>query len=346
MIKEDSQPGYSHCTDLISPNEWTSLGLSSLEVTAIETHPNKSDVIYAGTSSDFSTGTEGQLFKTTNCGKNWELLLQGGSFREIQINPKNTDIIYVTNGNIYKSIDNGKNWDISNDGINFNGGVSVSTIHLNAKNPETLYAGTSGNFKGSLYKSHNGGKNWSEIQGIGLKENWFKAGVSSISLSPFDSNTIYVGTTAKGDILLSSDGGNTWKESGLFDTGTIVHSILISPLRIQDSIISFAGLNNKGLYRSQNDGQNWNLVTNDFLSDTTSIVEIEYDNHKNSVLVITTYNDSGNIFEYDIINQVWNPIPSPIINQSFYYSKLKVYNINNTSYQYFGTNGLFLKTEE
>lgn len=78
--------------------DWQFLGLENENITAIAGDWSNPDIIYAGSSSNFSTGTAGGIFKSTNAGADWDTLIRGVTVRDIDIHPKNPEIIYAALG--------------------------------------------------------------------------------------------------------------------------------------------------------------------------------------------------------------------------------------------------------
>lgn len=147
----------------ITSGRWTSLGLENESVTAIAVHPCNPGIIYAGTQFNFSDGTQGKLFKSTDCGQSWDTLVVGGSYQTIQFSPGNPETIYAVNWDILKSTDGGANWAPAREGIRLDAETGVGTLAINPKNACELYAGTGGFFSGDLYKSGDAGENWQQI---------------------------------------------------------------------------------------------------------------------------------------------------------------------------------------
>ena len=85
---------YSTSTDY-PQTQWQLLGLNNEDVTKIVIHPNESKTLFAGSRSDFSLGSVGALFKSTNSGITWDTLISVITVRDIVINPVNPDIIYI-----------------------------------------------------------------------------------------------------------------------------------------------------------------------------------------------------------------------------------------------------------
>ncbi len=91
---------------------WTYPGLGNENITAIAIDPTNPDVVFAGSMSNFSAGTPGRLFKTTNAGASWDTLLTGVSdkYTAVLIDSKNPRTIYAAPWGLIKSQDGGKTW--------------------------------------------------------------------------------------------------------------------------------------------------------------------------------------------------------------------------------------------
>ncbi len=252
------------CTDTDSIGVWKHLGLSGKNVTAIAVHPEKPNIILAGTSSDFSTGTPAELFLSADCGHTWGKVLNLENsifkFTDIKFDPDNPDIVYATPLPVIKSTDGGIHWKEISTGLNVNWETRVSTIAINPINSNIIYIGTAGYFGGSIYKSTDGGENWKDIGG---EDNVYdpgdpdivrlKSGVTAIAIDPNNPGIIYAGTAQLGDVLKSMDGGHTWKLTSLMDKG-IIHSLTIHP---QNSQVIYAGTWREGFFKSEDGGDTW-----------------------------------------------------------------------------------------
>jgi len=256
-----SQPVTNTCAGKnIASDKWTSLGLENESITAIAVHPCNPGIIYAGTQYNFSAGTQGKLFKTTDCGQSWDTLAVGGSYRTIQLQPGNPDVVYAVNGGILKSTNGGQTWQQANEGIDLDAETGVGSLAINPKNACILYAGTSGFYGGNLYKSTNAGKNWQRVQPLGLKKNRLRSGVTSLAINPNNPDEVYAGTALSGDVLHSFNGGITWLPTGLVDTGSIVDDLLV--ISRNDKVI--AGIRFSGFFYTINRGNSWEILSENF----------------------------------------------------------------------------------
>lgn len=137
------------CQKTDSIGVWQRVGLSGETITAIAIHPQKSHIIFVGSSMDFSAGIVGKLFHSRDCGESWMTLLEGGSYTDIQFDPLNPDVIYAAPYSLIKSTDGGMNWiDISN-GMKIDWETRVATIAIDHKNSDILFVGTGGGFRGN-----------------------------------------------------------------------------------------------------------------------------------------------------------------------------------------------------
>jgi photosystem II stability/assembly factor-like uncharacterized protein len=190
-------------------------------------------VLWAGTGETWtrnSTSVGDGLYKSVDGGTNWEKV--GFEYSErissIQINPNNTDEVYVgilgpmwgdyDQRGVFKTTDGGKTWERLLAGDSNTG---CSDLIMDMNNPDILYAAfweyrrtawsfNSGGVGSALYKSTDGGKTWNKIHN-GLPKG--ELGRFGIALAPTNSNILYAAVEAKEDkgLYRSDDGGESWK---------------------------------------------------------------------------------------------------------------------------------------
>ncbi|APU09362.1 hypothetical protein A5M85_03420 [Cellulophaga lytica] len=138
------------------------------------------------------------------------------------------------------------------------GNGRINAITVDPNNENIWYAGAPA---GGIWKSTNAGASWTN-----LFSNFLQIGVSGIAVDPNNSNIIYIST---GDddaadsysigVFKSTDGGNTWNETGL-NTSTITSGIsfLTNEITIDptNSNIVWVASNN-GLYKTIDGGVTW-----------------------------------------------------------------------------------------
>lgn len=205
-------------------SQWESLGLENEALTKIIIDPNDSNTLFAGSRSDFSLGSVGALFKSTNSGSTWDTLLSIVTVRDIAIHPANHNIIYIAAGanagndpGVLKTTDGGNNWFNADSGISLDWETNVGSIRIDPEDETILYCGTHGFGGGNLYKTTNGGFGWF----IPGNDSIFGNGVWLIEFDSYDPGILYVGRSFEGDLFKGTGDGIYWEFVGLTDWGGI-----------------------------------------------------------------------------------------------------------------------------
>lgn len=159
-------------------------------------------------------------------------------------------------------------------------GGRVTCIAIDNTSTNTFYIGTPA---GGIYKTTNAGSTWSHL----FKTETTMA-IGALAIDPSNNQTIYAGT---GDNALSSftylgrgiykstNGGSTWTNIGLSNTGVITE-IIVHPTNPQIIYVAAMGNiysndTNKGLYKSTDGGTTWNQVL--FLTTQCGVMDVVMD---------------------------------------------------------------------
>jgi photosystem II stability/assembly factor-like uncharacterized protein len=194
-----------------------------------QAHP---DTIWAGTGesnmrNSVSIGTG--IFRSTDGGRNWVKmgLDKSEHISKIIIHPTNPSILYVSvpgalwsdspDRGLYKTTDGGKSWEKI---LYTNEKTGCADVVMDPRNPDVLlasmwqfrrtpYSFASGGPGSALYKSTDGGKNWRKItQGLPTGE----FGRIALAIAPTaPDNMLAIVESANTSLLISSDGGESWK---------------------------------------------------------------------------------------------------------------------------------------
>lgn len=151
-------------------------------------------------------------------------------------------------------------------GNGYNGGIGrINCVAFHPTNSSIFWVGTPA---GGLWKTTNGGSSWTP-----LTDGMPVIGVSGIAVDYNNTNTIYI-LTGDGDgahtksigVLKSTDGGETWGETGL--TYTISQQIRGYKLLMHptNSLILFVA-SNDGIFKTTNGGVSWTEELNSFAFD-------------------------------------------------------------------------------
>jgi photosystem II stability/assembly factor-like uncharacterized protein len=198
--------------------------MPSISTIALALHPRNSRVVYAGTDKG--------VYKSSDAGASWrKVTTHPHAVRvfTIALDPQQPATVYAgSGGGVFKSTDAGRSWEkrnlglIPNETANGNelaeGTVNaivvdsrwrrmnaagffrnVDSLAIDARNPQTLYAGTR-----ALLKTTDGGRRWSAIgTPVG-------GTMLALALDPTNSKTVYVGMSFGAKAFKSTDGGRSW----------------------------------------------------------------------------------------------------------------------------------------
>lgn len=256
---------------------WTNVGLEESEhVGNIVVDPRDSNVVYVAAQGPlWSGGGERGLYKTTDGGQTWTLLLpaDGGPYtgvNEVKLDPTNPDVLYASthqrfrnvaalvNGGpesgIHKSTDGGETWRELTRGLPEEDmgkiGLAVSPI-----DPDVVYATIElGPREGGFYRSTDGGESWekrSDYLSGGTGPHYYQ----EIFASPHKLDRVY-----QMDVRLhvTEDGGKTFTEVGEEWKHGDNHAMAFDPDDPDYLIVGSDG----GLYESWDLGKSWKFITN------------------------------------------------------------------------------------
>ncbi|MBI1745420.1 MAG: hypothetical protein HYR55_02400 [Acidobacteria bacterium] len=186
--------------------------------------------------------TEAGVFRSTDGGKQWSLVLQDGY--SPQTHPTDPTIIYALKdrrAGVFKTTDGGDTWRPI--GLE---GLFIISLAIHPVETDTLYIGGRG-----VRRSTDGGQTW-ELRGSA------EASVSPLFLDPTEPDTLY---GWGGVTLKSTDGGRTWQPISAL-SGTVA----VDPTdpRIIFLAAMTGDLSERGIYKSTDAGGSWKKVVNYF----------------------------------------------------------------------------------
>ncbi len=136
----------------------------------------------------------------------------------------------------------------------------ISAIGLDVTNSSHYIVGSP---TGGVWKTTDNGSTWAPIF-----DNEAAMNVYSLAISPTNAQHYYCGTYGLG-ILKSVDGGATWATATGVGTNTLINRIIIDPTN-SNTLLAVSQWGN--VYRSTNQGDNWNSV----LSSNDDLYDLEF----------------------------------------------------------------------
>lgn len=245
----------------------------------------------------FAGYTGGGLWRTDDAGINWRNISDGqfnvGSIGAIAVAPSDHNVLYVGTGEhairgqsstygdgVYKSTDFGRTWKH----IGLTTTRQISAVRVHPDNPDVVYVAAQGDrWQGTadrgIYRTRDGGATWQLV----LKGANGTSGASDLSMDPSNPRILYAafwdhqrqpwfvrsGGAGSG-LWKSTDGGDTWTRltNGLPSLIGKV-GVAVSPAN-PDRVFAIVEAERGGLYRSDDAGRTWRLLSGDRLIQTRS----------------------------------------------------------------------------
>jgi len=259
--------------------------LMSGRIIDLAVHPTNPRIIYAGAAG-------GGVWKSNDAGTTFNPIFDKytQSIGAIALDPNDPDnTIYVGTGEIwtrnsisvgdglYRSKDGGSSWKK----IGFEKSEHIANIIVNPKNSNEIYLAVLGALWSDsevrgVYKTSDAGATWSKILYVNPK-----TGAADLAMDPSDPSVLYASmwefrrtgwsfeSGGKNSALYkSTDAGKTWHKihNGFpkGDLGRLGIAIAPSNPKILYTVIEAQEDTKKGLYRSDDSGENWKQLNNDF----------------------------------------------------------------------------------
>lgn len=213
--------------------------------------------VYGGTQDN------GTLRTPDGAVDSWEEIYGGDGFYVI-VDPENPDVIYAESqyGYLGKSEDGGLNWIDGTNGIDFSEPTNWSTpVVMDPNYPEILYYGTK-----KVYQTYDGALNWTAISPdlCDNPESKPFGTVTTISVSPLNSDLIYAGTD-NGSVWITEDGGGIWTKITNGLPMRWVMRLVADPFSDSVAYAAFSGLKWKDaeshVYKTSNRGKSWESIS-------------------------------------------------------------------------------------
>ncbi len=212
--------------------------LGQVQARALCVAPDNPLAVYASLRS-VSPGRP-RLYRSEDGGESW-VVQAGLTDRRIHVLAVPSGypswVYAATESQFYRSTDGGVTWEARG---GWRDGTEILSIAVSFGDPDEVYLGTSGR---GLLITMDGGQSWMRVL--------HGAHVFALALGRQE-NIIYAGTDS--GVYGSDDGGATWQVRGDEWAGRRVYAIAVSPT---DDRTLYIGVEDEGVYRSYEGGQNW-----------------------------------------------------------------------------------------
>ena len=256
--------------------------ISGGRVPAVVGIPGNPDIYYVGSAA-------GGIFRTTDGGITWKALFQHESVASIgalAVDPENPNIVWAGTGEanvrntvsfgngIYKSTDAGNHWKR----MGLEGSFQISKIVIDPHRPDTVIVAVMGNpyadsDERGVFRTTDGRDSWQKLLYIGPS-----VGISDLAMDPQNPEVLYAAAYhyrrtpwsyedggPDDAIYKSIDQGKTWKrlsEHGLPKQPVARIGLAIAP-SAPDTVYAVMGAKEGVLWRSDDAGEHWSLVSKD-----------------------------------------------------------------------------------
>jgi len=254
---------------------WDHLGLENSEhISEILVHPEDSDTIWVASQGPlWSSGGDRGLFKSTDGGETWDLVLSAGEWTgvtDIVMDPRNPDRLVAATWQRHRTVaaymgagpesglhvsdDGGETWRELTAGLP-DGNMGKIGLAISPQNPDVLYAAIEQDRRtGGIYRSSNRGESWTRMSDTvsgGTGPHYYQ----ELYAHPhhFDRIILVSNTTQ-----ISSDGGATFRGLNNENKHVDDHAIAFHPTAPDYMLVGSDG----GLYETYDGDATWRFISN------------------------------------------------------------------------------------
>ena len=260
---------------------WVATGLSwtasqKITISRLILDPNSANqTIYAATSQG--------VFKTTDGGNNWNLIL-GGNIIDMEMNPGNGNILYASSKDywnqpgIYRTTNGGNSWTVAKSFLSTDYRVDLAVTGANSNYVYAIVANRGGGLT-SIERSTNSGATFTSVYTGGGSGTYLLgyycdgSGTSNtgqggydlcIAADPNNANTVFIGGV---DTWKSNDGGASWSISNMWTSSSSFNSCGAPVVHADKHCLAFQNGtstlfegNDGGIYKTTDGGTTWTYL--------------------------------------------------------------------------------------
>lgn len=250
---------------------WKNMGLKSSEhIGKIIIHPEDENTVYVAAYGPlWNAGGERGVYRTSDGGESWELLLEISKhtgISDMAMDPRDPNVIYAAahqrrrhvwtyidggpESGIHKTIDGGKTWKKLENGLPKNDMGRIG-LAIAPANPDVVYAIIKATENGGFYRSSDRGGSWKKMSDYQTSGNYYQ----EIVCDPYDTDKVFSLSTW---LHHTEDGGKTFKKTGEKHKHVDNHAMWIDPKNTDHWIVGCDG----GVYETWDHATNWHYKPN------------------------------------------------------------------------------------
>jgi len=251
------------------------MGLKDTEhISKIVVDPRDSDTVYVAAQGPlWSAGGERGLYKTTDGGENWKLILSKGPYTgvtDMAFDPRDPDVLYAAThqrhrtvwalvnagpeSGIFKSVNGGETWRELKSGLP-SADKGKMSVAVSPVKPDVVYATIElAGRRGGFWRSENAGESWTKMSDYvsgGTGPHYYQ----EIYCDPHRFDVIYHANVRLGR---TEDGGRTWNTAESRWKHVDNHAVVFHPKDTDFLLVGCDG----GLYRSFDRGKTYEFFPN------------------------------------------------------------------------------------
>ena len=222
------------------------------EIMDVEIHPVYHNLIFAA-------GSWTQ-WRSSDGGANWDTLrIPFVAVMAVRTDPLRPDTMYLITHSrrmrwtVFRSVNLGLDWETIHNDLDTN--LFAMDLRIDPVNSDIIYV-VGVNWRNvsrvCICKTTDGGNHWFNITPDGLHA----PNVNSLTISPFDHNTLYA-CTEKDGVLKSEDGGLNWTLINEGLTGRVTYQVVIDPI----TAYLYLATIDDGIFKSTDEGAHWHKIS-------------------------------------------------------------------------------------
>ena len=216
---------------------WTHIGWNTPRIVGITYDPRDPNVMFVASGNG--------VLRTRDGGANWRLTTDWRitEVQDVSLDPNEPETVYLASAyGVWRTEDAGETWIASNEGLLPPGTQYTQTIEVDHSTRDRILVGT----EDGVYESTDGGRSWDHRGGRGLE-------ILDLQQSRTDPR-IWIAATYRNGLLLSDDGGSSWRSGPRQLADKSIHGVAIDPT---DASRMVAVGWHTGVMVTENGGRTW-----------------------------------------------------------------------------------------